>query len=154
MSHSINRAFKKYASKKSHHILIVKKYSNPRFLEIPVKVKYTYNKKVYKKRIKGIIDTGCSRTSISMKIATKIGLEIVSYEPAFGSVGKPELMPVYQSQGMIIDKAFEIAPSIIGSIYENSDGIQILIGMDILKCCKFSLTKIGRSNIMVIKADY
>lgn len=150
----IDGIIKKHSLQTTHHVLIIKRYSNPSLLEIPVKVKYVYDGKIYKKRINGIIDTGSSRTSISTNVATEIGLKIINYEPAFGSTAKSELMPVYQSYGMIIDKSFEIAPSIIGSIYENSNKIQMLIGMDILKCCKFSLTKIGNTNIMIIKSNY
>ena len=154
ISNVIDGIIKKHSLQNMHHVLIIKRYSNPSLLEIPVRVKYVYDGKFYKKRINGIIDTGCSRTSISMNVAAEIGLKIINYEPAFGSTAKSELMPVYQSCGMIIDKSFEIAPSIIGSIYESSNKIQMLIGMDILKCCKFSLTKIGNTNIMIIKADY
>ena len=135
-----------------HHVLIARRYLNPGHLEIPVRIKYISNGKACRKKVMGIIDTGCSRTSISNTLASDIGLEIVDTQYSYGSTGTPKLMPSYQSQGMIIGKFFEIAPSIVSSIDENPDGIQVLIGLDILRRCDFSLTMAGNTNIMVIKA--
>lgn len=128
---------------KNMGIGFVKEYVDLKFIEVNVDVAYYQEGKLSWDTLKGIIDTGCGRTSILEDKAKELGLKVIREETYSSASSGENNGYIYQMNEMVIENKIHVLSCEIGSMKGTVDGIQMLIGTDILKKCNITLEPNG-----------
>ena len=102
------------------------------------------------REVKALIDTGCTNTSISIRLAKDMQLQPINTKPMRNASNQVLSCPVYRVSMAIGDNVHLPAGEITEYPLE-TDKFDVLIGMDVLCLCDFAvMNSDGKSKLTII----